>query len=584
MGVVRMMWITPLLLSLSLATALPGISPRHRMRLSPDTFGFVPERGGLKQTEVFNNFTVSVLKKKIAQFVPVTVTADTADFSESETKVLDLLIAASKYLNPVFNRQSFELYKETREELVKQSKGSELAAAQLEYFDLMRGPWDRQDHHNPFAVSQEKPEGAGYYPVHMEKEHWNSFLEEHPDQRVDFESLFTVITEIEGELRAKNYSSFFSEQLQPAHNHLLAAAILTDNDSLKTFLQSRAKAFLSNDYYQSDKDWMDLDSKIEITIGPYETYEDRLLGLKASFESFVTITDPVESGKLSKYKSLLPAMEQNLPTTPEMKVERGGASPLRVVDLVFSSGDARKSVQTLAFNLPNDERVRKEKGAKKVMLKNNIINKFNKILTPIAKTLMSSQQMSYLDGDSFFNNVLFHELSHSLGPAFVKNDESQGEIRLALGASYSGLEEAKADVMGVYNILFMIKKGELPADMKEKSLFTYISGLFRSIRFGVAEAHGKGAALQLNRYLGERSVTYSSQEGKYSVNFQSLEESVRELVRDICTWQHNGDRLLVDSMMERLATLDELTTENLARLDTIPIDIRPCYPLAGEQC
>ena len=160
----------------------------------------------------------------------------------------------------------------------------------------------------------------------------------------------------------------------------------------------------------------------------------------------------------------------------------------------------------------------------------------------------------------------------------------QGEIRLALGASYSGLEEAKADVMGVYNILFMIKKGELPADMKEKSLFTYISGLFRSIRFGVAEAHGKGAALQLNRYLGERSVTYSSQEGKYSVNFQSLEESVRELVRDICTWQHNGDRLLVDSMMERLATLDELTTENLARLDTIPIDIRPCYPLAGEQC
>lgn len=274
--------------------------------------------------------------------------------------------------------------------------------------------------------------------------------------------------EINGELRAENYSTFFREQLYPAHNHLLAAANLTDNDSLRTFLQSRAKAFLSNDYYKSDKDWMDLDSKgrsqslnyffylvgvvrgqmesfknpiiiiitfcfifyfdafpkIEITIGPYETYEDRLLGLKASFESFVTITDPVESGKLSKYKSLLPAMEENLPTTPEMKVERGGASPLRVVDLVFSSGDARKSVQTLAFNLPNDERVRKEKGAKKVMLKNNIINKFNKILTPIAKTLMSSNQMSYLDGESFFNNILFHELSHSLGPAFVKNNES----------------------------------------------------------------------------------------------------------------------------------------------------------------
>ena len=232
------------------------------------------------------------------------------------------------------------------------------------------------------------------------------------------------MSETNGELRAENYSSFFRDQLQPAQGLLMAAADLTDNESLRTFLLSRAGAFLSNDYYQSDKDWMDLDSKIEITIGPYETYEDRLLGLKASFESFVTITDPVESGKLSKYKSLLPAMEENLPTTPEMKVERGGASPLRVVDLVFSSGDARKSVQTLAFNLPNDERVRKEKGAKKVMLKNNIINKFNKILTPIAETLMSSSQMSNLDGESFFNNVLFHELSHSLGPAFVKNNES----------------------------------------------------------------------------------------------------------------------------------------------------------------
>lgn len=571
-------------LSVTLGNALAGISPRNRMRLSPDTFGFVPESPRVKKTEVYNNFTVAELRKKISQFVPVTVTAQTEDFTESETQVLDLLIAASQYLNPVFNRQSFELYKETRDVLVKQSQGSELAEAQLEYFDVMRGPWDRQDHHKPFAVREEKPDGAGYYPAHLEKERWNFYLEENPDKRVEFESLFTVITEINGELRAENYSSFFHDQLQPAHGLLVAAANLTDNESLRTFLQSRAQAFLSNDYYQSDKDWMDLDSKIEITIGPYETYEDRLLGLKASFESFVTITDPVESDKLSKYKSLLPAMEENLPTTPEMKVERGGASPLRVVDLVFSSGDARKSVQTLAFNLPNDERVRKEKGAKKVMLKNNIINKFNKILTPIAETLMSSSQLSNLDGESFFNNVLFHELSHSLGPAFVKNNESLGEIRVALGASYSGLEEAKADVMGIYNILYMIERGELPKELYKKVLFTYIAGLFRSIRFGVAESHGKGAALQLNRYLGETSVTYDSEDGRYTVHFERLVESVVRLVRDICSWQHNGDKQVVDDMMARLATLDELTTSNLARLATIPVDIRPCYPLAGEQC
>merc|ERR1712183_365868 len=200
----------------------------------------------------------------------------------------------------------------------------------------------------------------------------------------------------------------------------------------------------------------DLNSKIEITIGPYEIYEDKLMGLKASFEAFVTVTDPGESEKLSKYKSLLPDMEQNLPIPDEMKSDRGSASPIRVVDLVYSSGEARKAVQTVAFNLPNDERVRKEKGAKKVMLRNLLDTKFHMILMPIANTLMKEKQLSLnlMSSEAFFNNVLFHELSHSLGPAFVNNDESQGEVRAALGADYSGLEEAKADVMGIYNILF----------------------------------------------------------------------------------------------------------------------------------
>ena len=223
----------------------------------------------------------------------------------------------------------------------------------------------------------------------------------------------------------QNYSTFFQPYLHPAHNHMLAASVITDNPTLKTFLRSRATAFITNDYYQSDKDWMDLDSKIEVTIGPYETYEDGFLGLKASYEAFVTITDPVESEKLAKFKSYLPDMEQNLPIEDDMKTDRGSESPIRVVDLVFASGDARKSVQTLAFNLPNDERVRKEKGAKKVMLKNQINNKFQKILAPIANTLMVDDQMEHLDGDAFFNNVLFHELSHSLGPAFVNNDEAE---------------------------------------------------------------------------------------------------------------------------------------------------------------
>jgi len=328
---------------------------------------------------------------------------------------------------------------------------------------------------------------------------------------------------------------------------------------------------------------MDLNSKIEITIGPYETYQDKLKALKASFEAFVTITDPVESEKLSKYKSYLSEMEQNLPIPDEMKSDRGSQSPIRVVDLVYTSGEARKAVQTIAFNLPNDERVRKEKGAKKVMLKNLITLKFDKILRPIANKLMKQKQLQFLDGEAFFNNVLFHELSHSLGPAFVGNKKENGEVREALGASYSGLEEGKADVMGVYNILFMIQKGELPEDFKNKALFTYIAGLFRSIRFGVVKAHGKGAALQLNIYLKKGSVAFLPDSEIYQVNFRKLEKSIKNLVKNICTWQHNGDKKVVDDIFEEFVKLDENTLASLEKLNDVPVDLRPCYPLAGEK-
>jgi len=547
-------------------------------------FGGIPRSSDLGETQIYNNYSLDALGVKISEYAPVTVTSNIEDFTDNEKKVLDLIIEAAKYMDPIFNRQVYRWYNRVRENL--ESDSSELAKAQLDLFNMMRGPWDRQNHHKAFAVEFERPEGAGFYPEKVTHEAWEQFIEQHPEEKTQLESLVTMVVDdfADGNYRAENYSTFFQEYLHPAHNHMLAASVLTTNPSLETFLKSRAQAFISNDYYQSDKDWMDLDSKIEVTIGPYETYEDGFLGLKASYEAFVTITDPAQSADLVKFKSYLPDMEQNLPIPEEMRTDRGAESPIRVVDLVFASGDARKSVQTLAFNLPNDERVRKEKGAKKVMLKNQIANKFEKILTPIAKELMNEEQLVHLSGEAFFNNVLFHELSHSLGPAFVENDESKGPISKALGSSYSGLEEGKADVMGVYNILYMIERGELSEDLREKSLVTYVAGLFRSIRFGVAESHGRGAALQLNTYLEDGAVSYNSSSGKYEVDLDTLETSITNLVRKICTLQHNGDKKAVDAELERLGVLGDLTSASLARLEGIPVDIRPCYPLAGETC
>ena len=516
---------------------------------------------------------------RVAQFVTSELTADVSGLPESERAALDKLIAASRMMDPIFDRQAFAGNPALRDQL--KADPTPLGLSKLEYFEIMRGPWDRQDHFKPFATRQPHPPGAGFYPESLTADAFKKWVADHPKDRAAFESLTTVIVSKDQMLTAIPYSEVYKEWLGPAGALLQQAAGLTKNASLKKFLELRAAAFASDNYYASDKAWMDLDSPVEITIGPYETYEDELLGLKASFEAFVTVSDPKASAELEKFKKYLPAMEQHLPIPDNMKTKRGSASPIRVVDLVFSAGDARKSVQTIAFNLPNDEKVRAEKGAKKVLLRNLINTKFNAILRPIGQRVLDGSQTTLLDDKAFFQQVLFHELSHSLGPAFTTKDGKKVDVRIALGAAYSPLEEAKADVMGVYNVLFMIEKGEIAADTRDRMLVSYFAGLFRSARFGVAEAHGKGAALQINRLVEAGAATVGS-DGKYRVDLTKIEAAVSDLVRDICKLQHDGDAAAADAFLAKYGALSQDTQNALAKLDNIPVDILPKYPLAGE--
>jgi hypothetical protein len=442
---------------------------------------------------------------RIKTFVPAKISADVSKLPKGEKAALDHLIAASKLLEPIFDRQAYAKNPELREALAKDTSAA--GKDKLAYFDIMRGPWDRQDHHHPFAVDFARPPGGGFYPVDMSADEFKKWVAEHPADKKALEDLTTVVVRKDGKLVAIRYSEAYAEWLKPAAQHMEAAAKATTNKSLAKFLRSRAAAFLSDDYYQSDKDWMDLDSQVEVTIGPYETYEDDMFSYKASFESFVTVADPAASKDLVKYKKLLPDMEKNLPVPDEVKTKRGAESPIRVVDLVFAAGDARKSVQTIAFNLPNDERVRAEKGSKKVLLRNVIQTKFDLIMRPIAERILTPAQLPLLSSEAFFYETLFHELSHSLGPAFTMKDGKKVEVRVALEAAQSALEEGKADVMGAYNVLYMIDRKELPKDFRDKLLVSYFAGLFRSTRFGVAEAHGKGAAMQINRFLEEGAAT-----------------------------------------------------------------------------
>lgn len=517
------------------------------------------------------------LALKVSQFAPAELYVDISALPEAEQRTLEKLIAAARKMDPIFDRQSWAGNPALREKLVKEGN-----SFKLDYFDIMRGPWDRQDHFAPFAVPDPHPAGAGFYPDDLSVDDFKRWISEHPADKAAFESLTTVISRSSTGLVAIPYSKAYAEWLAPAAELLRQASATTENKSLKKFLESRAAAFTSDDYYASDKDWMDLDSPVEITIGPYETYEDELLGLKASFEAFVTVSDPKASADLARFKNYLPDMEQHLPIPDEMKTKRGAESPIRVVDLVFSSGEARKSVQTIAFNLPNDEKVRAEKGAKKVLLRNLIATKFNVIMRPIGERVLDGSQIRFLDDQAFFQEVLFHELSHSLGPAFTKKDGKDVDVRVALEASYSALEEAKADVMGAYNVLYMIERGEFPKEMREKLLVSYFAGLFRSVRFGVAEAHGKGAALQIERIVEAGGATVDTASGKFKVDLDKLETAISDLVRDICTIQHAGDKAAADALLSKYGVISPATRKALDSLGGIPVDVRPLYPLAGE--
>ncbi|PCC71304.1 Peptidase family M49 [Nannocystis exedens] len=547
-----------------------------------------PAEPAPKRPEAKAPTQAELLRAKIDQFVTSPLTTDVSALPPSEKAALDKLIEAARLMDPIFDRQAWAGNPALRAELEKDT--SELGVIKLDYFTIMRGPWDRQAHYAPFATTLPHPPGAGFYPEDLSAEAFKKWVADHPEDKAAFESLTTVIARVGDKLEARPYSAEYGEWLGPAAKALEDAAKLTKNKSLTKFLRSRAQAFRTDDYYQSDKDWMDLDSLVEITIGPYETYEDELLGLKASFEAFVTVSDPKASAELAKYKKYLPEMEQHLPIPDEVKTKRGSESPIRVVDLVFSAGDARKSVQTIAFNLPNDERVRAEKGAKKVLLRNLIQTKFEAIMRPIGNEVLHEGHVASLSGEAFFLQVLFHELSHSLGPAFVGGDAKgkdgkkaeKVDVRVALEASYSPLEEAKADVMGAYNVLYMIEKGELPAELKDKVLLSYFAGLFRSARFGVAEAHGRGAALQLNRFLAAGAVMPESASGKFKVDLAKLETAISDLVRDICLIQHSGDKAAADKLLEEHGKITPLLQAALDRLGDIPVDIRPSYPLAGE--
>lgn len=516
------------------------------------------------------------IEARLAQFAPTPLEADLSALSDEDRQVLDLLVQAARKLDEVFRRQVWVGNPELAERLA-QATGPEADAARG-YFEINFGPWDRLAAMEPFVGSMPHPEGAGFYPVDMTAQELEDYVAAHPEQKEALTSLFTVVRRADaGGFEAVPYSEAYREWLEPAADLLRQAAAITSNESLARFLELRADAFLSDDYYESDKAWMDLDAPVEVTIGPYETYEDGLFGYKASFEAFVTVALPEESAALARYKERLPWLERNLPIPDEHKnLDRGAESPIRVVDEVFTGGDAKAGVQTLAFNLPNDERVREEKGSKKVLLRNIMRAKYDQILVPIAERVLAPGDVERVSFDAYLDEVLHHELSHGLGPGKITVDGRETEVRLELKEHYSTLEEAKADVMGVYNILALIEEGEMPADLRDTLEPTYVAGLFRSARFGVHEAHGQGVVAQFN-YLLEKGALVVDEEGRFRTVSAKFPGGIRDLLHDMLMLQATGDYAGTAQFLVDYGQPTDALIEALGRLEDLPVDVKPEY-------
>lgn len=532
-----------------------------------------------KKTETEDAKEVTMLKEKIDKFVPTEIKYDSGILDEREKVVIEKLYRASKIMDEIFLDQVYSQNYKLRDEL--KSDTSEAGKLKLELFTMMFGPFDRLEHDAPFIDSLKKPLGANFYPEDMTKEEFEKWIKDHPEDEKAFTSEFTVIRRKDDGLAAIPYSEYWKDKLTEASKLLKEAAEYADNPSLKKYLNSRADAFLSNDYYQSDMDWMDLkDHKIEIVIGPYEVYEDGLFNYKASFESFLTIKDIEESKKLEVFKKYLRDMEIHLPIPDQYKnFERGSESPLAVVNEIFTAGDTKAGVQTLAFNLPNDERVRKAKGSKKVMLKNVAEAKYNKLLIPIAEIVLEPDQMQYVTFNSFFTHSLMHEMSHGIGPGFIKVDGRETEVRKELKETYATLEECKADILGMYNNVFMIEKGVFPETFEKETYVTFLAGTFRSVRFGINEAHGGGNAIIYNYLLEKGGYEYDTQRQKVKVNFEKIGPALKDLANLILMIQAKGDYQGAKDLIAKYVVNSPSLETLRNKLEHLPVDIKPVYEI-----
>ncbi|WP_296942002.1 hypothetical protein [uncultured Massilia sp.] len=540
------------------------------------------------------------LQAMAKRYAPVDLKADTSALSAGDRIAIAKLIEAARIVDVLQLRQRWSGNEALWAALQKDT--TPLGQARRDYFWLNKGPWSILDEHRSFMPAEyagiripaHKPPGGNFYPENASKEQLESWMNALPAaDKEQAQWFFTVIRGGEDNLSDNGfsiveYAQAYRADLQKLSALLKEAAAATDNASLKKFLELRAAAFLSNDYLESDFAWMDLDAPVDVTIGPYETYNDELFGYKAAFEAYVNVRDQVETAKLDFFGKHLQELEDNLPLDPRYRNPKVGAiAPMVVVNQVYGAGDGNMGVQTAAYNLPNDERVIRQRGSKRVMLKNVQEAKFAATLTPISKIVLRPADRNDLDFDAFFTHILAHEIMHGLGPHATTRDGQASTPRQDLKDAYSTIEEAKADVTGLWALAYMMDKGQLKDSLgqgaaAERKLYnTFLASAFRTLHFGLTDSHARGMAIQVN-YLLDKGGFVSHGDGTFSVDFRKIRQAVADLDREFLTIEATGDYARAQDMMKRYVVIRPDVRKALDKMKAVPNDIRPNFATAAQ--
>jgi hypothetical protein len=514
------------------------------------------------------------LAQRVAKFKQVKITYSAAKLSPDERRMVAKLVDAAGLLDCAYWRQSDPEGLKLYLSLEKSRKPRDTLLRR--YLRINGSRFDLIDDEKPFVGTQPMPPGQGFYPPDLTKAEFDAYIAAHPAQKDALYNGQTMVVRKGDALEAIPYHVYFKEFVDPMAEDLRDAAALSSDMDFAKFLRMRAQALETDDYFASDVQWLDLeDPKFDVIFAPYETYLDGLLGVKTSYGASVMIRNDAESKKLAVFQQYVPDLQEALPLPPEdLPSKRGKQSPMEVVDAIYRAGDLLHGYQAVADNLPNDPRIHEQKGSKKIFWKNFMDARVNYIVLPLAKRVMRPDQAAMASSEGYLDDTVLHEISHGLGPVYARTAKGRVDIREAIGPQYSSLEEAKADIVGELNLQWLINHGVVPKEKQNMVYASMVAGIFRTVRFGIAEAHGAAEMMEFN-YFVEQGAIRRNADGLYEIDFAKMPGAIASLAKELLEQEATGDRPRAEAWFKKYAVMPPELSAALAKANDIPVDVDP---------